>query len=88
MSGAVRTNDDSALAMGGGSFVLQSLRIGALASREDASREPMQEFVGRKLAALPSGASGTARHMAAVKAEQDWGGQHGMGPISFSRKRK
>jgi phage terminase large subunit-like protein len=88
MSGAVRTNDDSALAMGGGSFVLQSLRIGALASREDASREPMQEFVGRKLAALPSGASGTARHMAAMKAEQDWGGQHGMGPISFSRKRK
>jgi len=88
MSGAVRTNDDSALAMGGGSFVLQSLRIGALASREDASREPMQEFVGRKLAALPLGASGTARHMAAMKAEQDWGGQHGMGPISFSRKRK
>jgi len=88
MSGAVRTQDDSALAMGGGSFVLQSLRIGALASREESVREPMAEYVGRKLDQLPETVSATARHMAALKAEQDWSGKYGMGPISFARRRK
>lgn len=89
MSGAVRASgDDTALSPGGGSFVLQSLRIGVLASREERAVEPMQEFVGRRMDKLDENASGISRHLVAVKAEQDWSRQYGMEPISFSRRRQ
>ncbi len=88
MSGAVRSPDDSALAMGGGTFVLQSLRIGCMASREDSARQPLEEFVGQRLERLPEDAAGISKHLAVLKAREDYENRHGSGPISFSRRRR
>ena len=87
MSGAVKATDDTALAQGGGTFVLQSLRIGALASREDRAVEPMQEFVGRRLERMAADSPGISRAIVASKAEQDWSRQYAVEPISFARRR-
>lgn len=86
MSGAVRNpNDEGALLTTGSAFVLQSLRIGALASREDRIREPKAEFVGRKLDALPGNASVMSRIIAAERAEVAWAGTNSTEPLSFRR---
>jgi hypothetical protein len=88
MSGATRSQDDDAVSVGGGGFVLQSLRIGCLASREEQGREPMEEFIGKRLDMLPEQASGTSRYIAAQKAEHDYQNRFGAGPISFARRRR
>jgi phage terminase large subunit-like protein len=88
MSGAVRTPDDTALAMGGGTFVLQSLRLGCMAAREDSARQPMEEFIGARLDALPEDAAGISKHLAVLKAREDYTNRHGSGVISFARRRR
>lgn len=86
MSGAVRsTSDEGALAQNGSSFVLQSLRIGALASREERIAEPKDEFVGKRLDAIPETASVMARMIAAERAEQQWSNTQDAGPVNFRR---
>lgn len=86
MSGAVRAaNDETALAQNGSSYALQSLRIGALASREERIAEPQDEFVGKRLDQLPEGASVMSRMIAAERAEQQWNNTQASEPISFRR---
>jgi hypothetical protein len=85
MSGATRTEDGG---LSGSSGAVQSLRIGALASVENRSQEPMQEFVGRRMENLREDISGLGRFIAATKAEQDWERQHDTAPVSFSRRRR
>lgn len=86
MSGAVRSEkDDSALQNSGTGFVLQSLRIGALASREDQGVEPMAEFVGRRMDNMPSDANPISKFLAASKAEDDWDNLYAPAPVTFAR---
>jgi phage terminase large subunit-like protein len=87
MSGATRLlSDQDKLAESNAWYLLQSLRIGALASREEAGQEPMEEFVGRRLDTLSADAAPMSRHMVAIKAEADWRTRFGNhGPINFSR---
>jgi phage terminase large subunit-like protein len=86
MSSAVRSEkDESALAHSGAGFVLQSLRIGALASREDIAVEPMESFVGKRLERLGDDATGFAKILVAQKAEGDWHGMYDQEPVSIPR---
>ena len=86
MSGAVRNpKDEGVLLSTGSAFVLQSLRIGALASREDRILEPKSEFVGRKLDKLPGDASIMSRIITAERAEMAWAGSNSAEPLSFRR---
>ncbi len=86
MSGASRsTADQDKLAEGTMWFLLQSLRIGALASREESGTEPMEEFVGRRLDSLATDAPPMSRHMVALKAEADWKNKYSQHPLNFRR---
>lgn len=89
MSGAVRvSNDEGKLAQNSQAFLLQSLRIGALASREEQAVEPKDSFVGRRLDKLPQGSSPIGRFLAAEKAESDWSRQFQAKPLNFQRLRR
>lgn len=89
MSGAARTKDEEErLAVSSGSFVLQSLRIGALASREQSGVQPMEEFVGARLDGMKPDASPISKHLAEVRAEGQWQQRNGSRPISFHRVRR
>lgn len=86
MSGAARSaSDESALANGNGVFALQSLRIGALASRQEQVAEPREEFVGRRLDAMPDNATTMARMIVAERAETHWNNTQEATPLSFRR---
>ncbi len=54
--------------------VLQSLRIGALASRENAGREPEEEFIARKMDQLPPEASAISQNIHFERARQEYRG--------------
>jgi phage terminase large subunit-like protein len=88
MSGASRsTADQEKLAESNFWYLLQSLRIGALASRDESGEEPIEEFVGRRLDTLQPDAAPMSRHMVCLKAEADWRNRHGnSGPMNFMRQ--
>lgn len=86
MSGAVRSaTDESALAQNSAAFVLQALRIGSLAAREGRLREPREEFVERRLDAMPGDVSTMARCIVAARAEQAYDNTSEAEPLSFRR---
>lgn len=89
MSGAARTKDEEErLATTSGSFVLQSLRVGALASREEQGRQPMEEFVGARLDGMDPNASPISKHLAEVRAEGQWNQRNRSRPVKFQRVRR
>jgi hypothetical protein len=52
--------------------LLQSLRIGALASQSPAGREPEEEFVAKRMEQMPPNATPVSIHLALEKAHQDY----------------
>jgi phage terminase large subunit-like protein len=66
--------------------VLQSLRIGALASRENGTREPEEEFIARKMDLMPPEASPMSLQIQFERAKQEYKGAGNMG-VSVHRVR-